>query len=77
MEPNSKDSAERTEIFVGACHPSLTEDEFVEFFEQFGKVHDYRLIRDKLTGKNLSTNFQGSFEDLVLSRLIQRRLPKK
>lgn len=54
MHPVTEHNIDKMEIFVGGCHPCLTDEEFVWFFEQFGQVQDHRLIRDKLTGINKS-----------------------
>ncbi|KAI9010613.1 hypothetical protein DFJ74DRAFT_685055 [Hyaloraphidium curvatum] len=48
----TKPSAERTEkIFVGGVHPEVTEDEFQEYFGQFGKVVEALLMYDRETGR--------------------------
>lgn len=46
---------EHFQIFVGGCHPELTLEQLHDYFSQFGKVFEHRLVYDKLTGKILPT----------------------
>lgn len=38
-------------IFVGGLLPEVTPDEFFRYFQQFGDVEDYVVMKDRLTGK--------------------------
>lgn len=40
-----------TQIFVGGCHPQIKNQELKNYFGQFGKVVETRLVRDKRTKK--------------------------
>ena len=37
-------------LFVGGLPASTTEESFLELFEQFGKVHSYKLVKDLFSG---------------------------
>ncbi|CAG9322569.1 unnamed protein product [Blepharisma stoltei] len=49
-EKNEKVNRSR-KIFVGGLLPEVTNDEFYEYFEQFGDIEDSVVMKDRVTGK--------------------------
>ncbi len=50
---DEEDKNLNSQIFVGAIHPEATHEEVEAYFSQFGKIQDVKLMRDKITSKNL------------------------
>ena len=38
------------QVFVGGCHPDMTEDKLTEVFGKYGEIEQIRMKIDKLTG---------------------------
>lgn len=54
----SKEDQEKVgKIFIGGIDPMVTEQEFDEFFSQFGKIIDCQLMIDKDTGRSRGFGF--------------------
>lgn len=48
---NQVDQRKTKQIFVGGCHPQIKNHELKNYFSQFGKVIECRLVKDKRTKK--------------------------
>lgn len=74
-----REEQDKTEkIFVGGISPDVDEEEFREFFTQFGKVMDATLMTDRETGRLRGFGFI-TFEDSkgVEEALLQPNLAIK
>ncbi|KAI7877460.1 hypothetical protein K492DRAFT_133960 [Lichtheimia hyalospora FSU 10163] len=74
-----REEQDKTEkIFVGGISPDVDEEEFREFFSQFGKVMDATLMTDRETGRPRGFGFI-TFEDSkgVEEALLQPNLAIK
>lgn len=74
-----REEQDKTEkIFVGGISPDVDEEEFREFFTQFGKVMDATLMTDRETGRPRGFGFI-TFEDSkgVEEALLQPNLAIK
>lgn len=77
QEEEDEDKYLNSQIFVGALHPEVTQEEVENYFIKFGEIHEIRLMRDKITSKAFNfqkcNNFQENLEDLVLFLLKKSR----
>lgn len=53
------------QLFIGGLHPEVTKEEFHNYFLNYGKIMESRLVFDKLTGKKHSLKSQENLEDLA------------
>ncbi|RWV98084.1 hypothetical protein GW17_00039091 [Ensete ventricosum] len=60
-------------IFVGGIPTSLTEDEFKDFFSQFGKVDDHEIIRDHTTNRSRGFGFIVFESEKVVDDLLAKK----
>ena len=68
-------------LFVGGLPQTVTEEIFKGYFEQFGKVDDWVIMVDKVTGKSRGFGFitfdnEDSVE-LVISRYLENKIDGK
>ncbi|KAJ8750167.1 hypothetical protein K2173_014082 [Erythroxylum novogranatense] len=59
-------------IFVGGIPASVTEDEFKEFFSQFGEVIEHQIMRDHSTNRSRGFGFITFDRELVVDDLLAR-----
>ena len=91
MQSNPKDFKTK-KIFVGGLPPTLTEDDFKNFFEKYGAVVDHQIMRDHQTRRSRGFGFvvfgseqvvddllaNGNMIDLAGSKVeIKKAEPKK
>ncbi|CAL9073765.1 hypothetical protein MUK42_09107 [Musa troglodytarum] len=60
-------------VFVGGIPTSLTEDEFKDFFSQFGKVDDHEIIRDHTTNRSRGFGFIVFESEKVVDDLLAKK----
>ncbi|KAJ8774941.1 hypothetical protein K2173_019945 [Erythroxylum novogranatense] len=59
-------------IFVGGIPASVTEDEFKEFFLQFGEVVEHQIMRDHLTNRSRGFGFITFDSEVVVDDLLAK-----
>ena len=56
-------------LFVGGLHPSTGDEEFLRYFETFGKVTESQVVQDRSTGKSRGFGFV-SFSEEAAARAV-------
>ncbi|XP_038898856.1 RNA-binding protein 1-like [Benincasa hispida] len=88
---NNNDQCRGRKIFVGGLSAELTEDEFKNYFEKFGKITDVVVMHDSVTNRPRGFGFitfesvesvdsvlQSNFHELNGRRVeVKRAIPKK
>jgi len=47
--PSNQQISKDKQVFVGGCHPKVTESDLQQLFEQFGTIKKIKLMKDKYT----------------------------
>lgn len=60
----------REKVFVGGLDYSLTDEDFQEHFEKFGRVKEAQIVRDPVSGSSRGFGFVTYIEENVARHLI-------
>jgi heterogeneous nuclear ribonucleoprotein A1/A3 len=71
MQSNPKDFKTK-KIFVGGLPPTLTEDDFKEFFENFGAVVEHQIMHDHQTRRSRGFGFVVFDSEQVVDELLAK-----
>lgn len=59
-------------IFVGGISPSITEEEFKNYFAQFGKIVEHQIMQDHGTGRSRGFGFVTFDSEQVVDELLSK-----
>lgn len=72
LPPAQRDSRK---LFVGGLPSNVTEEEFLEFFQQYGSVLDSRVMIDRDTRRSRGFGFITFEDEAVARQLLSARVP--
>uniref|UniRef100_A0A0D9VZI1 RRM domain-containing protein n=1 Tax=Leersia perrieri TaxID=77586 RepID=A0A0D9VZI1_9ORYZ len=70
---NKKQFISQKKLFVGGLHESITEKEFVSYFEKFGEITNGVVIHDRITNRPRGFGFISFYSNEAVRKVLENR----